>query len=69
MAALAGRLRGALTMAAPLLESAPAVSRWSLDRVAALDDDGFLLRLHAPPLARTVLAVLDKAAGAEIIHP
>jgi hypothetical protein len=47
MAALAGRLRGALTMAAPLLESAPAVSGGLLDRVAALDDEAFLRRLPA----------------------
>ncbi len=59
MAALAGRLRGALTMAAPLLESAPAVSGGLVDRVAALDDEGFLRRL---PALRDGFDVLSPAA-------
>jgi hypothetical protein len=59
MAALAGRLRGALTMAAPLLESAPAVSGGLLDRVAALDDGAFLRRL---PALREGFDVLSPAA-------
>jgi Family of unknown function (DUF5682) len=59
MAALAGRLRGALTMAAPLLEASPAVSSGLLDRVAALDDEAFLRRL---PALREGFDVLSPAA-------
>jgi hypothetical protein len=59
MPALAGRLRGALTMAAPLLESAPAAGDRLLDRVAALDDEGFLRRL---PALREGFDVLSPAA-------
>jgi hypothetical protein len=59
MAVLTGRLRGALTMAAPLLESAPAVSGGLLDRVATLGDEGFLRRL---PALRDGFDVLSPAA-------
>lgn len=59
MAALAGRLKGALTVAGPLLESAPAPAAALLERVAALDDDAFLRRL---PALREGFDVLSPAA-------
>jgi len=58
-AALAGRMTGALAMAASLLEAAPAVTDRLIERVAALDDTGFLRRL---PALREGFEVLSPAA-------
>jgi hypothetical protein len=57
--ALAGRLRGVLLMAAPLLEAAPAVTRRLFARIEALDDPAFLARL---PALREAFDVLSPAA-------
>jgi hypothetical protein len=57
--ALAGRMRGALLVAAPLLEAAPAVTDQLLERIDALDDAGFLGRL---PALRDAFDVLSPAA-------
>jgi hypothetical protein len=58
-AVLAGRLRGALLTAAPLLESAPSVTERLFARIEALDDAGFLARL---PALREAFDVLSPAA-------
>jgi hypothetical protein len=56
---LAGRITGALAMAGPLLEAAPAVTDRLIERVAALDDTAFLHRL---PALREGFEVLSPAA-------
>jgi hypothetical protein len=56
---LAGRLRGVLLMAAPLLEAAPAVTERLFARVDALDDEAFLARL---PALRDAFDALSPAA-------
>jgi hypothetical protein len=56
---LAGRLRGVLLMAAPLLEAAPAVTERLFARIDALDDPAFLARL---PALRDAFDVLSPAA-------
>jgi hypothetical protein len=56
---LAGRLRGVLLMAAPLLEAAPAVTERFFARIDALDDAAFLTRL---PALRDAFDVLSPAA-------
>ena len=58
-AALAGRMTGALAMAGPLLEAAPAVTDRLIERVTALDDTAFLHRL---PALREGFEVLSPAA-------
>jgi hypothetical protein len=56
---LARRVAGALTMAAPLLEAAPDITRRLIQRVGALDDPAFLRRL---PALREGFDVLSPAA-------
>jgi hypothetical protein len=56
---LAGRMRGALLMAAPLLEAAPETTDHLIARIAALNDAEFLGRL---PALREAFDVLSPAA-------
>jgi hypothetical protein len=56
---LAGRMRGVLLTAAPLLEAAPAVTEGLIARILTLDDAGFLRRL---PALREAFDVLSPAA-------
>lgn len=62
---LARLLAGVLTAAGPLLESAPAVLDPLLDRVEALDDQGFLDRL---PALRGGFDALSPAARGRLLH-
>jgi hypothetical protein len=57
--ALARRLAGALSLAAPLLEAAPSITRGLVERVGALEDTAFLQRL---PALREGFEVLSPAA-------
>jgi hypothetical protein len=57
--ALARRLAGALSLAAPLLEAAPSITERLVERVTALDDAAFLQRL---PALREGFDVLSPAA-------
>jgi hypothetical protein len=57
--ALAGRITGALVMAAPLLEAAPAVTERLMERIGVLADAVFLERL---PALREGFDVLSPAA-------
>jgi hypothetical protein len=57
--ALARRLAGALSLAAPLLEAAPSITERLVERVAALEDTAFLQRL---PALREGFEVLSPAA-------
>ncbi len=61
---LAGRLGGALTVAAPLFEASPAFVGGLLDRVEALDDDAFLSRL---PALRDGFDALSPAARGRLL--
>jgi len=62
---LAARLRGALLMAAPLLEAAPAVTSHLIERVDALDDEAFLATL---PALREAFDVLAPAARQRFLN-
>ncbi|MFZ4739129.1 MAG: DUF5682 family protein [Bradymonadia bacterium] len=64
-AALAGRLRGALCVAAPLFEASPAFATPLLDRVEAQSDDAFLERL---PALREGFEVLSPAARGRLLE-
>src|SRR5262249_43344643 len=52
-------------MAAPLLEGAPSIAEPLIDRIAALDDDAFLLRL---PALRDGFEVLSPAARERFLY-
>lgn len=71
--ALARRLQGALTVAAPRLESDPTLVADLADRVEAIDDDAFLARVPAlregfdalsPAARERLLSALGERAGA-----
>lgn len=62
---LARRIAGALTMAAPLLEAAPAIAGRLVERVNELDDEQFLKRL---PELRDSFDVLSPAARQRFLH-
>jgi hypothetical protein len=57
--AFAARLKGALAVATPLLEASAEITGPLVERVAALDDEAFLLRL---PALRDAFEVLSPAA-------
>jgi hypothetical protein len=62
---LARRLAGALTMAAPLLEAAPDITRRLVERLGEMDDAVFLQRL---PALREGFDVLSPAARQRFLH-
>jgi hypothetical protein len=64
-AGLAGRMAGALAMAAPLLEAAPSITEPLIARIGALDDAAFLQRL---PALREAFDVLSPAARQRFLH-
>jgi hypothetical protein len=73
---LAGRLRGAIAGAGPLLEAAPVFLQALIDRVAALDDDAYLARaaalrdgfevLSAASRRRLLLALADRLGEGDV---
>ncbi|MBL8606909.1 MAG: VWA domain-containing protein [Myxococcales bacterium] len=63
--ALADRFRGALVLAAPILEAEPAIVRPIVERLAALEDDAFLERA---PALRDGFDALSPAARSRMLE-